>query len=133
MNLDSAILAQAADAIIFADRAGIVRLWNRGAEVLFGYVAGEALGRTLDIIIPEPYRRAHNEGWQRAMASGHLRHEGRVLTTRAASKYGSRLYVDFSFSLVKDEAGAITGAVAIGRDVTAAFLEKQAQRALAGK
>ena len=127
-GLEGAILAQAADAIIFTDRDGVVRLWNRGAEVVFGYTAAEVLGQGLDIIIPEAFRRAHDQGFQRAMATGQLRNEGRVLTTRAQGKYGNRLYIDFSFSLVKDAEGAVSGAVAIGRDVTAAWLEKAAER-----
>ena len=130
-SLERAILEQAADAVIFVDRDGMVRLWNRGAEVIFGFTAQEALGRSLDLIVPGKFRRAHDEGFQRAIASGRLRAEGKVLTTRAQNKYGGRLYVDFSFSLVKDDSGAVAGAVAFGRDVTAAWLEKAAQRALA--
>jgi len=129
--LPQAVLDQAAEAIIFADREGRIQLWNRGAEVLFGYTKSEALGRGLDLIIPEPFRRAHNEGFQRAIASGHLRQEATVRTTRAVDKFGGRVYVDMSFSLVKDPAGAVVGAAAVGRDVTAAWQEKQAQRAIA--
>jgi len=127
--LPQAVLEQAAEAIVFADRAGRVQLWNRGAEVLFGYTRGEAIGRSLDtLIIPEPYRRAHNEAYEGAMASGQLRAEAKVRTTRAVDKFGGRLYLDISFSLVKDPDGVVVGSVAIGRDVTAAWLEKQAQR-----
>ena len=132
-SLPEAVLEQAAEAIVFADRAGCVQLWNRGAELLFGYARAEAIGRSLDtLIIPEPYRRAHNEAFERAMASGQLRQEAKVRTTRAVHKSGGRLYLDISFSLVKDPAGAVVGSVAIGRDVTAAWLEKQAQRARDG-
>jgi PAS domain S-box-containing protein len=127
--LPQAVLEHAAEAIVFADRSGRVQLWNRGAEVLFGYTRPEALGRSLDtLIIPEPYRRAHNEAYDRAMASGQLRAEAKVRTTRAVDKFGGRLYLDISFSLVKDPDGNVVGSVAIGRDVTSAFLEKQAAR-----
>ena len=127
--LPQAVLDQAAEAIVFADREGRVQLWNRGAEILFGYARAEAIGRSLDtLIIPEPYRRAHNEAFARAMASGQLRAEAQVRTTRAVDKFGGRLYLDISFSLVKDPAGTVMGSVAIGRDVTGAWLEKQAQR-----
>lgn len=130
--LPQAVLEQAAEAIVFADREGRVQLWNRGAETLFGYPRDEAIGRSLDtLIIPEPYRRAHNEAFARAMATGQLRAEAQVRTTRAVHKSGARLYLDISFSLVKDPAGAVVGSVAVGRDVTAAWLEKQAQRAKA--
>ena len=130
-GLYGAILQQAADAIIFADREGVVRLWNQGAEAIFGYAAAEAIGQGLSLIIPEPLRRAHDQGFERAMASGQLRNAGRVLTTRARGKDGGRLYIDFSFSLVTDAGGAVVGAVAIGRDCTATWLEKAAQRAAA--
>ena len=129
--LPQAVLDHAAEAIIFADREGRIQLWNRGAEVLFGYTKAEALGRGLDLIIPEPFRRAHNEGFQRALASGHLRQEATVRTTRAVDKFGGRVYVDISFSLVKDPSGAVVGAAAVGRDVTAAWQKMQAQREIA--
>ena len=61
--------AHTPDAIIFADRTGVIRLWNRGAETLFGYNSGEAVGHTLDLIVPEPYRTAHWDGFSRAVAA----------------------------------------------------------------
>lgn len=113
--LEAAVLQQAADAIIFADRQGVVRLWNRGAEALFGYSAGEAIGQPLDFIVPERLRRAHNEGFARAIASGQVRSAGRAVTTRAVPKDGARLYVAFSFWLVRDDSGAVLGAAATAR------------------
>ncbi len=127
-SLHRAIIEQTQDAVIFADREGVIRLWNRGAEIIFGFAAKEAIGQGLDLIVPEKLRRAHNEGFRRAMESGQVRHDGRVLTTRSQHKYGSRLYVDLSFGLVKDEAGRVTGAFATGRDATARYLEEQARR-----
>lgn len=130
-ELYRAIVEQAQDAIIFADREGVIRLWNRGAEIIFGFGAAEAIGRDLDLIVPQRFRRAHNEGFRHAIETGQVRHEGRVLTTRSQHKYGCRLYVDLSFGLLKDEAGRVTGAFAIGRDATARFLEDAARRAVA--
>ncbi len=128
-----ALLEQTQDAIIVLDRDGNVRFWNRGAEVLFGYGSAEILGHSLDLVIPEKLRHAHQAGYRQAMASGLLRHEGRILTTRAQSKYGTRLYVDFSFGLLKNASGAATGALAIGRDATARHAEQTARQALADK
>ena len=62
------IVAEAGDAIIFADRDGIIRLWNQGAERIFGYGAEEAVGQPLDLIIPENLRERHNQGYRRVMA-----------------------------------------------------------------
>jgi PAS domain S-box-containing protein len=128
MKLHRAIIEQAQDAVIFADRGGIIQLWNRGAEIIFGYAAAEAIGQSLDIIVPERFRQAHNEGFRRALSTGRTRNDGRILTTRAQNKFGSRLYVDLSFGLLKDESGTVIGAFAIGRDATARHLEQVARR-----
>jgi PAS domain S-box-containing protein len=117
-----------ADAIIFADRAGLVRLWNRGAELIFGYPAAEAIGQSLDIIIPERLRDAHWRAFDQSLQSGEAKYTDRVLTTRSMHKNGSRLYVDLSFGLVKDENGHPLGAFAIGRDCTARYLADGAQK-----
>ena len=130
--IGSMIVDQMLDAVIFADCDGIIRLWNRGAEVIFGFRADEALGAPLDLIVPEKLREAHNRGFRRAVASGHLRSHGEVLTTRARHKYGSRLYVDFSFGLLKNAAGELVGVFAVGRDATARHMEEMAHQAQGG-
>ena len=56
-------------AIVYADREGIIRLWNAGAEAMFGYPAGEAVGHTMEMIIPEKHRARHDEGYHRVMHS----------------------------------------------------------------
>lgn len=123
------IVEAASEAVIFADRGGFIRLWNRGAELLFGYPAAEALGRSLDIIIPERLRAAHWDAFDRSVQMGHTKHVDRVLTTRSAHKNGDKLYVDLSFGLVKDEHGIVHGAFAIGRDCTARHIEERTLRA----
>jgi PAS domain S-box-containing protein len=127
LELLAAIVEQAPDAIIFADREGLIRVWNRGAERVFGHTATEVTGRSLDVIIPERLRGAHWDGFNAALATGRTKYDGRALTTRSMHKDGSRLYVDLSFALVRDGAGAIVGALAIGRDCTA---RHEAQSAL---
>jgi len=128
-TLCRAIIEQAQDAVIFADRDGIIQLWNRGAEIIFGYAAAEAVGQNLNLIIPERLRPAHDEGFRHAIHTGLTRNDGRVLTTRAQNKFGCRLYVDLSFGLLKDDSGTVLGAFAIGRDATARHLEQMARRA----
>ncbi|HWJ46717.1 MAG TPA: PAS domain S-box protein [Candidatus Udaeobacter sp.] len=128
-DLHRAIVEQAPDAIIFADRDGSIRVWNRGAESIFGYAAAEVLGKSLDVIIPERLRHAHWEGFHRAISTGETKYGRRVLTTRSVHKNGSKLYVDLSFGLVRDGAGAVTGALAVGRDCTARYLAEGAPRA----
>ena len=121
-NLFQAIVEQAPDAVIFADRDGAIRVWNRGAESIFGYAAAEVLGNSLDVIIPERLRNAHWQGFRNAIDTGLTKYTGRVLTTRSAHKNGEKLYVDLSFNLVRDQDGAIVGALAIGRDCTERYL-----------
>lgn len=128
-DLFHTIVAQAPDAIIFADREGAIRVWNNGAEALFGHAAAEVLGASLDLIIPERFRRAHWDGFRRAIDCGRTRLGGQALTTRSMHKDGSTLYLDLSFSLVRDEAGAVTGALAIGRNCTARQRSERALRA----
>jgi PAS domain S-box-containing protein len=120
------ILDQMLDAVIFADCEGVIRIWNRGAEVLFGFAASEALGQSLDLIVPTRLRAAHDAGFRRALASGHLQSHGEPMTTRANHKYGCRLYVDFSFGILKDAQGAVLGVFAVGRDATARHLRQVA-------
>jgi PAS domain S-box-containing protein len=112
------IVEDAPDALIFADRHGAIRLWNRAAQTLFGYSAAEVMGQSLDLMIPERLRAAHWAGFDKALESGVTKYAGRVLTTRSMHKDGRRLYVDLSFSLLKDDAGNFAGALAIARDAT---------------
>jgi PAS domain S-box-containing protein len=126
-TLYEAIVEQAPDALIFADREGAIRVWNRGAEAIFGYAASEALGANLDLIIPEPLRKPHWQGFDKALESGTTKYGGRVLTTRSVHKDGRRLYVELSFSLVRDASGAIVGALAVGRDGTERYLAEKAR------
>jgi PAS domain S-box-containing protein len=130
VDIHRAIVEQAQEGIIFIDCDNVVRLWNRGAEKLFGYTAEEALGRSIDIIIPERFRPGHAEGLRRAVEAGKTRLGGRVMTTRATHKSGSKIYVDLSFGLVKD-GDAVLGAFAVARDCTARFQEEAARRAQA--
>ena len=92
-DLFEAIVAQAPDVIIFADCKGMIRVWNHGAETVFGHVASEVLGDSLDVIIPERLRKAHWNGFHKAIDSGQTKHRNKVLTTRSVHKDGSKLYV----------------------------------------
>lgn len=123
------IVDQVPEAIIFADTTGVIRVWNRGAESLFGFAASEALGSSLDIIIAERFRQAHWDGFHAAMASGYTRHGAQVRTTRAVHKDGRKLYVELSFSVVTDEAGMVLGSAAVGRDGTARHVSEAELRA----
>ena len=126
-DLFQAIVDQAPDAIIFSDCDGIIRVWSHGAEVIFGYCAAEVIGLSLDVIVPERFRAAHWSGFRRAIDAGQTRYGNRVLTTRSTHKNGSKLYVDMSFGLVKNDAGVVLGALAVARDCTARHLAEGAR------
>lgn len=106
------------DGILFADRDGIVRLWNLGAEAIFGYTAQEALGQNLDLIVPEKLRERHWEGYQRVMDTGKTRYGNELLKVPALRKDGKRLSVEFTIILVRGYRNEILGSAAIMRDVT---------------
>ena len=126
--LFEAIVEQIPDAVIFADRDGVIRVWNRGAEAVFGFTANEVLGRSLDVIIPERLRPRHWEGFHRAISSAKTRYGNQVRTTRSIHKDGRKLHVDLSFGLVTDTAGPVVGAVAVGRDCSDRYRSERALR-----
>jgi PAS domain S-box-containing protein len=113
------IIDQIADAVVVADRSGVIVRWNDASAVLFGFTAEEALGQSLDLIIPEHLRASHWRGFEAAMTKGAMKLQGRPTLTRALHKGGRKLYVEMTFAIVKGEAeGEMLGSVAVARDVT---------------
>jgi PAS domain S-box-containing protein len=127
-GLPTELLRDMAEALVFADTGGVIRAWNPGAEAVFGYSAADAIGRNLDLIIPENLRQAHWRGFERAIAEGATRHGRRAMITRALHATGDKLYVDMSFAVVRDCSGAVIGAVAVARDATERYLEERRLR-----
>jgi len=119
------ILAESRDAIIFADKEGRIRLWNTGAEAMFGYRAAEVIGQDLAVIIPENLRDRHNQGYQRVMATGASRYATELLAVPGLKKDGTRISLEFTITLIKDDRGAVLGAAAIIRDVTIRWQREQ--------
>jgi PAS domain S-box-containing protein len=117
--LSRRIVADSRDAIIFADREGIIRLWNKGAEAMFGFPGTEALGQPLEMIIPANLRARHHEGYQRVMASGKTKYAQDLLAVPALRRDGARISVEFTVTLVRGEKGEILGTGAVIREVTA--------------
>ncbi len=115
LELLRAIVAQAPDAVIFADREGTIRVWNARAEALFGHAADEATGKSLDLIIPPHLRAAHWHGYHRAIAAGRTRSDGKPMLTRATHKDGGKLYVEIAFAIVRGGLHEVLGALATAR------------------
>lgn len=122
------IVQEMPEAVIFADRTGVIQLWNSGAETMFGYSAGEAVGQTLDMIIPERLRPRHWDGYHKVMATGVTRYGRELLATPAIRKDGKRISIEFSITLFREDTGAVLGAAAVVRDVTARWEKEKAQR-----
>lgn len=108
----------APDAILISDRNGIIVFWNKGAEQIFGYLADEAIGTSLDLIIPDNLRARHWAGYHRVMASGHTKYASGLLTSPGVRKDGSRVSLEFSMVLLRNGVGRIEGCASIMRDVT---------------
>jgi PAS domain S-box-containing protein len=126
--LPAFILDQMADAVVYSDRDGVIRYWNRAAAAVFGHRAEEALGQSLDLIIPEDLRAAHWRAFDAAINAGRTRLAGRPTLTRAVHRAGGKLYVEMSFALVVDAANNVIGSSAVARDVTERVQREKAAR-----
>ena len=132
-QLGEALLGTMSDAIIASDREGKITFWNPGAERIFGFSGAEAIGQSLDLIVPERLRERHWTGYTEVMRTGESRYgHGDLLSVPALRKDGKRLSIEFTIVPLKDEAGAMAGMAAILRDVTARFEEMRTLRQKAG-
>jgi PAS domain S-box-containing protein len=126
-TLARALLGTNSDALIAADKDGVVRFWNPGAERIFGYTSEDAVGQSLDIIIPERLRKRHWDGYQQVMEGGESRYgHGDILAVPGIRKDGAGISVEFTIVPLTDEAGRLNGVAAIMRDVTRRFEEVRA-------
>ena len=118
-RLAEAILSTASDAIIATDRTGTISFWNPGASRIFGFTADEAVGSSLDLIVPDNLRARHWAGFNRVMETGesHYGH-GDLLSVPALTKDGRRISAEFTITMLRDEHDDPVGTVAILRDVT---------------
>jgi len=133
-GLGEALLQSTSDAIIATDRDGRITFWNPGAERIFGFTAAAAIGQSLDIIIPENLRARHRSGFRHTMATGTSRYgHGDLLSVPGLTREGARISVEFTILLLRDGMQAVTGTVAVMRDVTKRFEEvRELKRRLAG-
>jgi len=123
-----ALIAAAGDAIVACDARGAITLWNPAAERMFGYPEAEAIGRALDIIIPERLRKRHWDGYAKTMATGVTRYGHELLRVPATDKEGRALSIAFTVALLKAADGRVEAIVAVIRDETRRFAEDRALR-----
>ncbi len=124
----AALVAAAGDAIILADTAGTIRLWNPAAERIFGFSPSEVLGSSLDLIIPERLRARHWAGYREVMRTGQTRYGADVLRVPAIRKDGIRISIAFTVALLRAPDGQVSGIAAFVRDETARWEEEQQMR-----
>jgi PAS domain S-box-containing protein len=117
-SLAGGIVEAAVDAVIYADAEGKIRLWNAAAERMFGFSADEAIGRMLDLIIPEKLRGRHWTGYHEVMRTGETRYSTELLAVPAIRNDGTRISLEFSVALLRAADGKPSGIAAILRDVT---------------
>jgi PAS domain S-box-containing protein len=128
-DLAARILDGSPDAVLVCDRVGTVRYWNMAAERVFGFRATEAIGASMDLIIPERLRARHWTGWNSAMKSGATRYSGgQLLAVPALHKDGRQISIEFSIQLLKDADHAVEWVVAFIRDVTERYGREKALR-----
>lgn len=98
-------------AIVIADRDGVIRMWSAGAERLFGYPADDALGQSLDLIVPERHRERHWEGYHAAMEAGEA--SGGTATLPVSCSGDEVVKFPTRFAILKDARDEVVGAMAI--------------------
>ncbi len=114
------------DAVIVSDAHEKIVLWNAAATRIFGYTEEEALGNTLDLIVPERQRQRHSEGYAKSMATGTTRYGTTLLKVPAKHKDGRSLSIAFTVGMLFDEQQKPTGVAAVIRDETERFAEERA-------
>ena len=121
-----ALIQSAGDAIIASDASGTIVLWNPAAERMFGYSEAEALGKALDIIIPQRQQQRHWDGYHKTMQTGVTKYGHDLLKVPAVHKDGHILSIAFTVSLLHSPDGAVSAIVAVVRDETNRFNDDRA-------
>jgi PAS domain S-box-containing protein len=124
----NALVAAVGDAIVVCSADGSIVLWNKGAEQLFGHTEAEALGQSLDLIIPDRLRARHWEGYHKTMATGITRYGTDVLRVPAVHKSGRAMSIAFTVGMLHSADGKVSAIASIIRDETSRFAEDRALR-----
>ena len=127
IELDLKQLVEAVgDGIIVCDAGGAIILWNAAATRIFGFTQEEALGKSLDLIIPERQRQRHWDGYHKTMATGETRYGNDVLRVPALHKEGRPLSIAFTVAMLHKPDNSVSAIIAVVRDETARFAEERA-------
>ena len=116
------------DAVIASDPGGAITLWNPAAERMFGHTEAEAMGKSLDLIIPQRQQQRHWEGYEKTMATGQTKYGNDVLRVPAVHKDGHTLSIAFTVALLHAADGKVSAIVAVVRDESSRFAEERGLR-----
>ena len=122
------LLMAIGDGVVVANADGQIIFWNPGAERIFGYNEGEALGKSLDLIVPEKQRQRHWQGFDKTMHTGQTRYGNDLLRVPALHKEGHPLSIAFTVAMLHGDDGKVSAIVAIVRDETARWSEERDMR-----
>ena len=123
-----AIVAAVGDAMVACDASGAITLWNAAAEYMFGYSQAEALGQSLDLIVPERLRKRHWDGYHKTMETGITRYGHDVLRVPAVDKQGRSMSIAFTVAMLFSADKKVTTIVSVIRDETSRFNEDRELR-----
>jgi PAS domain S-box-containing protein len=121
------------DGIVVCDAAGAITIWNPASERIFGFTEAEALGKSLDLIIPERQRQRHWDGYHQTMSTGETRYGNDVLRVPALHKEGKPLSIAFTVAMLHAPDGAVSAIIAVVRDETERWKEERALRTRLGQ
>jgi len=100
-------------AILQVDTKGIITLWSKGAEAFFGFSAEYVIGQSMEILIPPSHRERHWKGFNKAMASGKVRHDQLIVNSPILCRDGQIALFPAREILLRDAFGASVGVIAI--------------------
>jgi PAS domain S-box-containing protein len=107
--------------MIFAGTDGTVQVWNKAAERIFGHTKEQAMGQSLDLIIPENFRDRHWTAFDKSLEAKATKYSGQVLPTKSMRANGESIYVELGFEIIVDASGTVLGALSTARDITERF------------
>ena len=119
------LVASVGDGIMASDAKGLITLWNPACERMFGFSQAEALGKSLDLIIPQRQQKPHWDGYQKSMATGITKYGNDVLRVPAVHKDGHTLSIAFTVSMLHSSDGKVSAIVAVVRDESVKFAEER--------
>ena len=126
-QLADLLLSAIPDAVVVADKNGRITPWSRGAVRIFGYTQDQAVGQTLDLIIPERLRQRHWEGYDRVMGGAPSKYgDGDMLAVPAIRADGETISIEFTVAVVEPNGDRLIGAVI--RDVTERWQREREMR-----